>query len=58
MPGVVTARRFEIQATTSRASSTVGSRVPNYVALYDVAHDHLLNSLAFEESGLAPWQAV
>jgi hypothetical protein len=33
-------------------------RIPNYVALYDVAHDHLLNSPALEESGSARWQAV
>ena len=32
-------------------------RIPNYVALYDVAHDHLLNS-AFQESSSAPRQAV
>jgi hypothetical protein len=33
-------------------------RIPNYVDLYELAHDHLLSSPAFEESGSAPWQAV
>ena len=58
IPGVVTARRFEIQATASGASSKVGSNVPDYVALYDVTHDSLLSSELFEGSGSAPWQAV
>ena len=58
MPGVVTARRFEIQATASGASSKVGSNVPDYVALYDVTHDSLLSSELFQQPDSAPWRAV
>ena len=58
VPGVVTARRFDIQATANGASSKVGSNVPDYVALYDVTDEHVLNSELFAGSGSAPWQAV